>query len=127
MKVDGFLSKYLKASDFPKPALYTIERVDEEDMQDGGSKLVVYFTEVAPGVVLGKTTIELIVDALGADDTDDWIGCPIVVYNDPTVQYQGRKTGGIRFRKPKGSHVKKIIEVKATVHGAGGEQEEVPF
>src|SRR5712675_2810489 len=112
MKIGGFLSKYLKAADFPAPKLLTIERVEEEEMQDGNAKLVAYFTECEPGIVLGKTTIEQIVEALGSDETDDWIGCPIAVYNDPSVMFGGKKTGGIRFRKAKGNHARKAVTPK---------------
>lgn len=136
MKIGSYLSKYLKAADFPAPKLLTIERVDEEDVGDE-AKLVVYFAEVEQGVVLGKTTLAAIVDALGSDETDDWVGYPIVVYNDPTVMYAGKRTGGIRFRKPKGEHAaKKEIAPRPSSNGTRGiertkqaevDQDDLPF
>lgn len=132
MKVGGFLSKYLKAQDLPQPKLVTIERIDEEEV-GGEAKLVVYFTECEPGIVLGRTTIEQIVEALGDDDTDNWIGWQIVIFNDPTVQYQGRRTGGIRFRKSKARNERKAVTPKTNsgVFGGGAktadEQDDLPF
>jgi hypothetical protein len=135
MKLGGFLSKYLKASDFPIPALLTIERFDEEEMQDGASKLVVYFTERAPGVVLSKTTIAQFVEALGSEDpndpdTDEWIGCAIVGYNDPSVMFQGKKTGGIRFRKSKKAVERVAVQPRQPARGnhtAPADQDDLPF
>ncbi len=130
MKVASYLSKYLKAIDLPKPQLMTIEHVEEEQVGDD-DRLVVYFTEDQRGVVLGPTTLGQIVEAVGSDDTDNWIGCPIVIYNDPSVMYGSRKTGGIRFRKPTGDHPRKVIEVKASnsnsMHGNQHANDDLPF
>lgn len=122
MKVSGYLSKYLKADDLLKPQLMTIERVDEEEVGED-DKLVVYFTEEQRGVVLRPTTIAQVVEAIGEDDTDNWIGHPIVIYNDPNVMFGKRKTGGIRFRKPKGHHVRKVIKAHPTTHESANPDE----
>lgn len=134
MNVRGHISKYLKADDVAKPALFTIERVDEEEVGDS-AKLVVYFTEVPNGIVLGPTTIAQIVDAVGSDETDDWVGHAIVAYKDPTVMFQGRKVGGIRFRAPKTPVKRKEIAVpqqrngRSMHHDGGGteDQDDLPF
>lgn len=107
MKTAGYLSKYLKADDFKEPQLLTIESVREEKIgEDKQEKLVLYVAEHEPGIVLGPTTIRQIEKALGSDETDEWLGYKIVAFNDTTVMFGGRQTGGIRFRAPKqGSQV----------------------
>ena len=36
--------------------------------------------------------------ALGSPETDDWKGKQITMYNDRTVSFAGKLTGGIRIR-----------------------------
>jgi hypothetical protein len=66
-------------------------------------KWVLYFEKVEKPLVLNKTNGHLIESIAGSDDFDDWIGKQIVLYNDTTVMFGGRQTGGIRVRAPKGS------------------------
>jgi hypothetical protein len=47
-----------------------------------------------------------------SEDTDDWTGKKIVLYNDPNVSYAGKIIGGIRVRAPK---VKAAAPVKPMV------------
>ncbi len=131
MKIGGFLSKYLKADDVNEPKLLTVERVDEEDV-NGESKFVVYFTECEPGIVLGKTTLEQLIEVFGGnDETEDWIGCAVVAYNDKNVSYQGRKTGGIRFRRPKNPIARKSVQPSANARPSPFDRpvanEDLPF
>lgn len=98
-------SKYLKQSDFERPALMTIDRVQQETMQrdDGDDELkwVMYFREAEKGLVMNLTNGQLAARALGSDDSDDWIGRQIVVYTDPNVSFGGKVVGGLRLRAPK--------------------------
>lgn len=129
MKVGG--SRFLKAADFPEPKLMVIEHVAEESVGMGDvkeTKPVVYFVDTAPGIVCGPTVIGQLIEALGSDETDDWIGCPIVVYNDPSIQFQGRKVGGIRFRKPKGDHKRQQLAPRVPQNTNGKQdQDDLPF
>ena len=59
------------------------------------------FKEFEKPLVLNSTNGQLIEAILGSDDSDDWIGKTIVLWNDPTVGFAGKITGGIRVRAMK--------------------------
>ena len=91
-------SKYLKKDDAGDGILVTIrefkkENVGREDEQE--IKWVIHFDECKP-MVLNSTNIALIEKALGSDETDDWIGQKIVLFNDENVSFGGKVTGGVR-------------------------------
>src|SRR5689334_22764949 len=98
-------SRYLKQEDVEEPKLWTIREVQKENIapkdKDPEYAGVMYFDEVAKGMVVKSTNLQLASIALKSGDTDDWIGKKIVVYVDPTVSYAGKVTGGIRLRAPK--------------------------
>ncbi len=100
MKVSKYLSKLLRAEDLKTPRIATISTVEERQFNDGES-LIMYFDEFEEGVNLSKTSLRTLVEIFGSDDTNDWIGKHIVLYNDKNVEYMGKKVGGIRFRNPK--------------------------
>jgi hypothetical protein len=101
-KIDSYISSFLSADDLTEgPRLIGIESVIEERIgQD--TKLVLYAEGLnGVGCPLNKGNLQKLADIFGSRDTDDWEGKLIVVYRDPSVQYQGKKVGGISFRKPK--------------------------
>ena len=84
-----------------QPLNISIERVEEETFERDGqeeTKLVLFPKGSSQGVVLAKTQINQLVEFLGSDDTDDWVGRKVVMFADPDVWFQGKKVGGIRFR-----------------------------
>lgn len=94
-------SKFLKKEDFPEPVTLTIKDVSKENVGLDNKpeyKWVMRFREVAKPLVLNKTNIKRAAKACGSDDSDDWIGKKIVVYNDEEVEFGGEQTGGIRLR-----------------------------
>lgn len=95
---DAFPSNYLRAADFPKPALVTISYVKMEDIGDD-HKPVLYFAEMEKGLVLNKTNANTIAEAYG-DDSDIWKGNQIVLF-ETQVQFQSRMVAAVRVRKPK--------------------------
>ncbi len=94
-----FPSRYLNADDFPAPALVTIGRVEEELLNDGSSKPVVFFEELRKGLILNKTNGAKIATLIGSDETQDWAGQQIVLYRD-VVQFQGKSTPCVRVQPP---------------------------
>ena len=50
-------------------------------------------------LVLNPTNGDSIELFLGSDNSDDWIGKKVVLYNDTTVKFGTEVTGGIRVRK----------------------------
>lgn len=105
MKIGQMMeSKFLKKEDVEQPKLVTIKgfsqanagRDDAPDM-----KWTMSFREFDKPMVMNSTNLQLAAQALGSDDTDNWIGKQVVLYNDPSVQFQGKLIGGIRIRAPK--------------------------
>jgi hypothetical protein len=97
--------KYLKKEDVTPDLLLTIASVREENVAPADKpeehKGVMYFQETDKGLVMNNTNLQLVAIALGSNDTDDWVGHKIVAYNDPTVGFGGKITGGIRLRPPR--------------------------
>lgn len=104
-------SKYLKKEDVDPPILVTIKAFRQTnvamDDQPEEMKWTVFFQEKTDDgtplkpLVLNSTNIQLITKALGTDETDEWVGKQIVLYNDENVSFGGKITGGIRVRAPK--------------------------
>jgi hypothetical protein len=95
-------SKYLKKEDVPQPAMVTIRRFTQENVAPSGQpeekKWIMHFDELENGMVMNPTNLQLAALAVGSEETDDWIGHQVVIYNDPNVSFAGKLTGGIRIR-----------------------------
>ena len=92
-----FPSNYLKKEDFPGPRALTIRELKREQL-DNEDKLVLYFHEEAKGFVLNKINAQLISAELNTPQVEAWTGRQITLYNDPSVSFQGKLTGGIRVQ-----------------------------
>ncbi len=96
-------SKFLRQSDVGKGMLVTVtgcaQYPVDEDEKD--LKWCLTFHETDKAFVLNTTNIKLCEHIFGSDNTDDWIGKPLVLYTDPTIMYAGKMTGGLRVRAPK--------------------------
>ena len=104
MKISEMFGGFLKAADLEKPIQVVIESVAEEEVGSGSDKEirpVVRFRGAKKGLVLNKTNGEILAGLFG-DETDDWIGKRIVLYNDKSILFEGRR-GGIRVRIPAGA------------------------
>ncbi len=60
------------------------------------------FNEVEKPMVLNSTNGQIIAAITGSEETDNWIGKKIVLYDDPNVSFGGKLVGGIRVRAPRG-------------------------
>lgn len=98
-------SKWLKAEDCvdadgdAADLLVTIAGVEQEEVGQGAQmdkKWVLYFKEEKKGLVLNKTNTKAIAKIHG-DDTDDWLGKRIALYQTE-VEFQGETMLGIRVR-----------------------------
>ena len=95
---EAFPSKYLKATDLQgREAQVVISSVDVEELNKE-RKLVMYFRGKEKGMVCNKTNANRIAFTYG-DDTDGWIGRPIILYGE-VVDFQGKATLGLRVRVP---------------------------
>lgn len=104
-------SKFLKKADVGEEGtLCTIEGVSQENIAKEGAdpemKWVLHLTNFDKPMVLNSTNAQLIAKFLGSEQTDDWEGKKIILYDDPAVSYGGKVTGGIRVKAFKGTQTK---------------------
>lgn len=96
------VSKYLKISDVPDPVIVTIRGVKRVNIAKEDEtpeyKWIIGFNEFAKPMVLNSTNLHVAAKVLDSDDTDDWTGKEIILFNDPNVSFKGEITGGLRFR-----------------------------
>lgn len=94
-------SKYMKKEDCGDDGiLVTIAALKNENVAPDNKpeemKWILYFQGDIKPLVLNGTNTKLIEKALGSDETDDWIGKQIVLFNDENVEYMGEVVGGVR-------------------------------
>src|SRR5688572_4894141 len=92
-------SKFLKKEDAGDGILVTIKGVEKRDVgteSEPEQKWVLLLAEAKP-LVLNSTNLALLEKALGSDDSDDWVGQKVVLYNDENVSFAGKLTGGVRI------------------------------
>ncbi len=93
-------SNFLKKEDLPKPIKVKISDIDLMEFdQDGKTqrKLVIGFEGKEKKLACNKTNARTIA-AMHGDETDNWIGKEITLYNDPTVSMGDQVVGGIRIQ-----------------------------
>ena len=95
--------KFIKKADLmDSPLTVTIHSVVEQNVagrhQPEKLKHVVHFQGTSRALVLGLRNAELIAEAVGSDDMDEWVGKQIVLFFDPDVYFDGERVGGIRVR-----------------------------
>lgn len=92
-------SKFLKKEDAGDGILVTINGVEKRDVgteSEPEQKWALLLAECKP-LVLNSTNMALLEKALGSDDSDDWIGKQVVLFNDENVSFGGKLTGGVRI------------------------------
>lgn len=96
-------SKFLKKDDVGEGTICIIQSVSQENVAKEGAdpemKWCLHFTNLDKPLVLNTTNMQLIAKFLGSEDTDDWEGKKIILYDDPSVSFGGKLTGGIRVRE----------------------------
>ncbi len=96
---DAFPSKYIKAADLQgndvvvKITHAVVEKLNGED------KVIVYFAGKTKGLVCNKTNFNQIVKISGFDDTDDWTGVSVCLY-ETMVDFQGDSVAAVRVKSP---------------------------
>jgi hypothetical protein len=122
-------SKYLRKEDVGDGVLVTIVGIDKANLAMEGEapkfRYCLRFEELAKPLVMNSTNIQLCEMACGSDESDDWIGHRIVLYNDPNVSMQGKLVGGIRIRKPRPRPAAAVVKPKAPVRPIPPQEEEV--
>lgn len=100
-------SKYLSKSDVGEDGvILTIKAFTRDTLKsDDGEeeKTVMHFVE--PGykpMIVNRTNAQLLPIVTGAKNVGEAKGKKVVVYNDPTIGFGGKITGGIRLKKVAG-------------------------
>ena len=98
-------SKFLKQSDIGAGALMTVRGCHQYNVAMQGAepemKWCLHFEETEKPLVLNSTNAALCAQITKEEDTDNWTGHKVVLYDDPSISFGGKLVGGIRVRAPK--------------------------
>lgn len=97
-------SQFLTKEDVEPPVKVTIKSYNEQNVELEGEperkKWTLFFHELDKPLVLNMTNGQRIQVITGSGEFKDWIGKQITLYNDKTVSFAGKLTGGIRVFVP---------------------------
>ena len=100
----AFPSKYLSSADLDgKSFTLTLKTFQMEEVENEGrreDKLVGYFEGAKKGMIFNVTNCGNMAQITGSEDTDEWVGATINIWNDPNVMFGKKRTGGLRVRSP---------------------------
>ncbi len=95
-------SKFLTKNDVEPDIIVTIRRFEKVNValesMAPEMKWTLWFQELPKPLVLNSTNGQLIEAITGSGEFEDWVGKKVVLYNDKTVSFAGKLTGGIRVR-----------------------------
>ena len=98
-------SKFLTRADVGRGQLVTIKEIIQENVAKEGApeemKYCLVLNELDKPMVLNSTNGQIIAAITGSEDTDNWTGKQIVLFDDPNVSFGGKLVGGIRVRAPR--------------------------
>jgi hypothetical protein len=101
-------SKYLKKEEVGDDGVILTIKGFKQEMVEGDNgqdeqKLIMYFEENYNPMVINRTNAQLLAIATGAANAGEARGKEIIVYNDPTISFGNKVTGGIRIKKLAGA------------------------
>lgn len=100
-------SKYLAKGDVGEDGvILTIKGFRQEVVKgdDGDEdKIVLHFVEDVKPMILNRTNAALLAAATGAAKAGEAKGKQVVVYNDASITFGGRVTGGLRIKRIAGA------------------------
>lgn len=127
-------SKFLKKEDVggQRGVLVTISGCQQANVAMPGAdpemKWTLSFQELDKPMVLNSTNIHMCAQACGSDNTDDWMGKKVVLFEDPNVSFGGKLVGGIRLRAPVAQAAPVVPERKAQPRGKFDDiKDDIPF
>lgn len=98
-------SRFLTRADVGKGVLVTIANVYQDNVAKEGApeelKWCIAFEELEKPMVLNSTNGQIIASICHSEETDNWTGHKIVLYDDPNISFGGKLVGGIRARAPR--------------------------
>lgn len=96
------ISKFINKGDVDPPLVMTIRQVtfDQGDGKFEQPKWLMWFNEHRKPLKLNNTILKYLEATLG-EESDDWRGKRVQIYNDPTVMMGNELVGGVRMRANK--------------------------
>lgn len=98
-------SSYLKKEDVGDGVLVTCGQCEQVNVAKEGApeelRWALHFTELEKPMILNATNGQILAQITGSEESEGWVGHKVVLYNDPSVSFGGKLTGGIRIRKPR--------------------------
>ena len=94
-------SKYVGKEDVDPPIVVQIAYMTREDVEtDRGAqeKTILYFNGDIKPLIVNSSNNTLLMSVTGVRTPRELRGKQIVLWNDPTVMYKGKLTGGVRIR-----------------------------
>lgn len=121
-------SKYLKQADVPEPVIVTVGKIGKVNLAKEGDaeemKWAIRFKEFQKPMLLNSTNIKLLEKACGSDDTDDWVGKEVILYNDENVTFGGQVVGGLRIRRQQAAPTRRSAPAGAAMSDM---EDDIPF
>jgi len=121
-------SKYLAKEDVGTGGLiltiagFKREAVKGEDGDE--DKIIMYFAEDVKPMIVNRTNAALLAGATGVATAGEARGKQIIVYNDASITFGGKVTGGLRIR---GTDAAKPRPAPARAQAAPPIDDEIPF
>lgn len=89
---------WFEAADFtPEGRTLVISKVEPQEIEPNRTKLVAFFKGETKGLVLNEVNQRIIAKNTGQDDTDDWNGFPVTLYQT-SIKMRGEDTPCIRIK-----------------------------
>lgn len=124
-------SKYLKISDVPDPVIVTVAGVKKvniaQEDKEPEYKWGIKFNEFSKPMILNKTNMTVAAVVFRSNQTEDWVGKEIILFNDESVSYAGQITGGLRFRGQDKAPVRAATSLADAPSDADGFVDDVPW
>jgi len=129
MNIDDMkVSTYLTKEECSPPIRVVISKIDQDNLAKDGEapemKFILHFHGDVKPMVLNITNGKLIAMVLSSKETNDWIGKEIILWNDPSVSFGDKLTGGIRVQIPQQDAV---VAGAAPAQPTGEMDDDIPF
>ena len=100
-------SNYLSKEDVGTGMLVQIAYMTQDQVEGDNSqvkqKAVLHFNGDIKPLIMNQVNKELLKQITGAQTLGQLKGKQVILYNDPTIMFQGRMTGGIRIKAAAGA------------------------
>lgn len=124
-------SKYLRKDDVGEDGtILTIAGFSRETVKgdDGDEeKVVMHFVEDVRPMILNKTNSQLLAQITGVRVAGEAKGKKLVVFNDPSVSFGGKITGGLRIKRIPGPARAPAAPKARPAAREPGSDDDVPF